>query len=244
MAKAVEDANTYRVGHPLAQRLLERGRGLALHPADVRFEYSGSEKSIAALEPLLGQRGWVQCARFSLRALETEEMIIFSGLTDAGDPMTEAQCRRLFDLPGAQGARCDVPSSVATALDQSQARRRGVLLEETATRNGLWFDTEMDKLDRWAEDRRASLKADLEELDDSLREAKKAARLAPTLPEKLELQRAVRTLETKRDEAWRGYDQASREIDRQKDALLDEISRRLEQRIQHEPLFTLRWELG
>ena len=76
-----------------------------------------------------------------------------------------------------------------------------------------------------------------------LREAKKSARLAPTLPEKLERQRAARTLEGKREEAWRAYDQASREIDRQKDALLDEISRRLEQRIEQEQLFALRWKL-
>lgn len=34
-----------------------------------------------------------------------------------------------------------------------------------------------------------------------------------------------------------------REIDRQKDALLDEISRRLEQQIDQKPLFALRWRL-
>lgn len=43
----------------------------------------------------------------------------------------------------------------------------------------------------------------------------RGAILAGTLPEKLERQRSVRTLETKRDEAWRAFDQASRDIDRQ-----------------------------
>jgi hypothetical protein len=65
-----------------------------------------------------------------------------------------------------------------------------------------------------------------------------------TLPEKLERQREARGLERKRDEAWRAFDQASREIDRQKDALLDEISQRLEQKLEQEPLFTLRWKLS
>ncbi|MES4785850.1 MAG: hypothetical protein C4294_08565 [Nitrospiraceae bacterium] len=83
----------------------------------------------------------------------------------------------------------------------------------------------------------------LNELDEKLREARKAARLAPTLPEKLERQREARMLEGKRDDAWRAFDQASREIDRQKDALLDEISRRLEQKLEQEPLFTLHWRL-
>jgi len=113
------------------------------------------------------------------------------------------------------------------------------LLDALAAKNGHWFDTEMDKLGRWAEDRRAGLKTELDDLDQEIKEMKKASRLAPNLPEKLERQKELRKLETKRDEAWHSYDQASREIDRQKDALLDEVSRRLEQ----ETLFTLLWRL-
>jgi len=112
-----------------------------------------------------------------------------------------------------------------------------------SAKNGEWFDIEMDKLDRWAEDRRSSLKGDLEELDQSIKLAKKSARLAPNLPEKLEIQRTLRGLETKRDEAWHAYDAASRDVDRQKDALLDEISRRLQQQTACDALFTLRWTL-
>lgn len=69
------------------------------------------------------------------------------------------------------------------------------------------------------------------------------SRLAPNLPEKLEKQRDLRKLETKRDEAWRNYDAASRELDRQKDTLLDEISKRLEQSTETESLFVIRWKL-
>ena len=52
-----------------------------------------------------------------------------------------------------------VPDAVASALRDAHERPQRELLEELATRNGRWFDLEMDKLDRWAEDRHASLKA-------------------------------------------------------------------------------------
>jgi hypothetical protein len=136
-----------------------------------------------------------------------------------------------------------MPPAIAEVMEDAQALRRQALLEETTARNAHWFDTEMDKLDRWAEDKRASLRAELAELDDVLKDAKKAARLAPTLPEKLDRQRAARALETRREEAWRAYDHASREIDVQKDALLDTISQRLAHHIDHETLFTLRWQI-
>jgi F0F1-type ATP synthase membrane subunit b/b' len=88
-----------------------------------------------------------------------------------------------------------------------------------------------------------SLKVELDELDETIKETRKAARLAPNLPEKLEKQQALRKLETKRDEAWRNYDSASRELDRQKDDLLDDISKRLDQSTEAEALFVIRWNL-
>lgn len=243
MGKATEDANTYRVGHPLAQKILDGAKELTTASAEVSFKYKQSGKNIAILAPLVGRSGWLACAHISLNALESEERLVLIGFTDEGVEMDETQCRRFFDLLGEQGTARDVPPEVTKTVTEAFTRRRKALLEESGTRNGRWFDVEMDKLDRWAEDRRTSLRAELADLDEELGAAKKAARLAPTLPEKLERQRVARTLEGKRDEAWRAFDQASRDIDRQKDALLDDISHRLEQKLDEKPLFTLRWRL-
>ena len=241
LGKHVEDANTYRVGHPLAQRIIAQGKALKLSPAEVTFDYSGSSKKIAVLAPLVGQSGWLTCSHLSVNALETEEHLIFAGVIDNGDALDEGQCCRLFDIVGIPGHAIAIPSVIQSHLGDATTRRQDELLVAMSAKNGEWFDIEMDKLDRWAEDRRAALKADLEELDQSIKDAKKSARLAPNLPEKLEIQRSLRGLETKRDEAWRAYDTASRDVDRQKDALLDEISRRLEQQTSSETLFFLRW---
>jgi len=244
MGKSIEDANTYRVGHPLAQRVLQQGMALSPLPADVTFDLSGSSKNIAILVPYLGQSGWLSCSRLTMSALETEDQLILCAMTDEEDFLDDSQCRRFFDLPAVVGDNCSVPILVTEKLEQALTLRRQELIDEMTARNAHWFDTEMEKLDKWADDRRTSLKVELAELDEMLKEAKKAARLAPTLPDKLERQRAVRTLETKRDEAWRAYDQSSREVDRQKDALLDEISRRLEQKFEIQSLFTIRWEVN
>jgi hypothetical protein len=232
------------VGHPLAQRVLALGCGLDTPPVEIHFRYRGSGKNIAILEPFVGSSGWLACAHLTVTAMETEDHLFFAGATDSGQSLDDAQCRRLFDLPGAVLRPCAVPDLTASVLAEVLARRQRELMEELSTRNGRWFDVEMDKLDRWAEDRRASLKTELAELDEALKAAKKAARLAPTLPDKLERQREARALETKRDEAWRAFDQASRDIDQHKDGLLDEISQRLEQRLERTPLFTLRWKLA
>ena len=243
MGRNVEDANTYRIGHPLAQQVLRQGKTLPVDPQSVTFEYSGSGKQIAVLANLVGNTGWLSCCSVSLSALEVEDHLVFAGVTDDGEMLDEVQCRRLFDLPGKQAGRAAPPSLVETLLNERVAQRRSELLEEMEMKNGHWFDAEMDKLEKWAEDRRSALKAELDELDLIIKETKKAARTAPNLPTKLEKQRELRKLETKRDEAWRAYDASSREIDRQKDVLLDQISQRLEQTAVQNNLFTLRWQL-
>jgi SNF2 family DNA or RNA helicase len=57
MGKSVEDVNTYRVGHPLAQRILEHCLELPTPPVDVAFNYSGSGKRIALVDALRGRCG-------------------------------------------------------------------------------------------------------------------------------------------------------------------------------------------
>lgn len=243
LGKNVEDANTYRVGHPLAQRVLKLARELPTPSVEIVFDYRGGGKRIAVIEPFVGQSGWLACSRFTMESLEIEDHLLLVGFTDDGRELDPSQCRRLFDLPGRPAADAAPPVAVAGRLAASEDRQRQTLLEEQTIRNGRWFDDEMDKLEHWAEDRRASLRADLDRLDQELKDARKAARLAGTLPEKLERQRAIRMLEARRDEAWRAFDQASREIERRKDDLLDEIARRLEQTAEHVPLFTVRWRL-
>jgi len=125
--------------------------------------------------------------------------------------------------------------------DADQTRKR--ILEELAVRPAQWFDDEMEKLDNWAEDKRAGLKADLKDYDDQIKAMKKDIRLAGGLPEKLSLQRKVRDLESKRDVAWRAYDEAAKDIETQKDKLLDSVEDRLGQDVSDETLFVIEFEI-
>jgi superfamily II DNA or RNA helicase len=243
IGKKIEDVNTYRVGHPLAQRVLDRAKCAATPVSELTFQLTGSGRNIAILVPFIGRQGWLRCTRISIWSLEAEDHLLFAGADDSGAVLDDVQCRRMFDLSATGGGLVSLPDSIGQKLDEISSRAQANTLEETGTRNARWFDTEIEKLDNWAEDRRATLKAELDELDEALRSGRKSARTAPTLPEKLERQREVRKLETRRDEAWRAFDHATRDLDKQKDALLDEIARRLEQRTEMQALFTIRWRL-
>ena len=58
-----------------------------------------------------------------------------------------------------------------------------------------------------------------------------------------DLEKERRQFEIKRDAAWKNYDEAAKEIDKQKDTLIDEIEKKLHQKTNTEELFTIRWRI-
>jgi len=241
MGKRVEDANTYRVGHPLAQRILEHCKDLDTPPVEVCFDYSGSGKRIALLDGLVGRQGWLMCSRLTIRTFDTEDHLLFAATQENGAPLDAAACKRLFDLP-ATAHQPVLPMAEVDLRARLDAEQEAVTLQLSVT-NGKWFDVEMEKLDRWADDQRKSLKAAVEELEEGIRAGKREARLAPNLPEKLQVQQRVRQQEARHTEALLAYKEACATIDARKDVLLDETSRRLQQQAERHDLFLIRWRV-
>jgi ERCC4-related helicase len=241
--KNVEDANLYRLGHPLAQKILEQCKSLPLKDEELEFHYTGCGKRITILDPLVGKGGTLAVVRLSVTALEPEDHILLAGIRDDGASLDADQCRRLFSVDASElnSGLGDRPGNAG--LDKEFATQRAAILEALQTKNISYFDLELDKLDRWGEDQRSSLKLALKELDDQIRAAKKAVRLASNLPEKLRLERERRQLETKRDEAWKAYEQAAKQIEVRKDSLMDEIEKRMNAAASEERLFTIRWRV-
>ncbi len=195
-----------------------------------------------ALEPFVGSNGTLVAHKLSLRGADDQDHIILVATTEQGQRIDPKTVMRLFELPVRKGNTVGSLTLPGSLTDAVASDRQGIL-DELAARQASWFDDEMDKLDNWAEDKRAGLKADLKELDDLLKALKKEIRQTGNLPDKLARQRQARTLETKRDDAWRAYDAAAKDIETQKDGLLDQIEARLGQNVAEEQLFAIRFRV-
>ena len=236
------DGHRYRLGHTLARHVLNRAASRDLRGAHIVFDYTGWAQTAVSIEPLVGKSGVLAARKLSVSGADAQDHLLLAAVTDDGTAIESRTALRLFDLPARkqkEGA-ASPPKMVQDALG---AQHQSVL-EELAARQSQWFDQEMEKLDNWAEDKRASLKFDLKELDDALKDLKKQIRQTGNLPDKLALQRRVRDLEKKRDEAWRTYDDAARTIEVEKDGLLDRVEEQLKQDVTTEDLFTITFEIA
>jgi hypothetical protein len=72
---------------------------------------------------------------------------------------------------------------------------------------------------------------------------KKQTRQTGNLPDRLALQKKLRKLEGKRDEAWREYDDSAKVIEEKKDELIDMVEARLKAKTSSQELFNISFEI-
>ncbi len=206
----------------------------------IQFDYSRHTQTAVTLETLIGKQGELALYKLSIQGADSEDHLLFVGMDESGEHLSQDQIQRLFQLPATLEAESAVSEKQCNEAYQT---RKTEILSAVEARYAQFFELEMNKLDNWADDKRKGLKSNLKELDDQLRELKRQIRQASSLPEKLALQRKARKIETKREEAWRDYDLQAREIETRKDQLLDTVEEKLSTDVSDEMLFQLSWEV-
>ena len=233
----------YRLGHPLAQHLLERAKSrlLALEPQHLHFDYAGHNGFIGALRDRRGSSGWLSLALYTVTALgQTEEHLLWSALTDSGEVLPLEVAQKLFDLPALAESTLETPPS---ALHDFQESARAQRKEAINTRNLRAFEDAAARIDAWSEDLKVGLERDIKELDRLIKEARRAATTAPTLQAKLEGQKQVQDFEKKRTAKRRNLFDEQDRIDAERQELIEGLAAKLEEREELKPLFTIRWSL-
>ena len=117
------------------------------------------------------------------------------------------------------------------------------LISENANRNKDFFDTEMDKLDQWADDMKISLEKEIKDLDAEIKLRKAEAKKMLNLETKVSAQRIIKDMEKKRNEKRQLLYTAQDEIDEKKENLLTDIEKMLKQKIEQKEVFTIKWKI-
>jgi len=231
----------YRLGHPLAEKLITVAKTRELQEQEVIFLYSKYPGKVSLVENLVGHSGYLQLSLMTLSALEKEDHLLLTGISDNGRVLDEETCFKLFGVSGEVGNVATIPSDISRSLNDSRRDIEKRVLGETIERNQNYFESEMEKLESWADDLKDNLEKELKEIDKEIKATKKEARQTADLDSKVALHKKAKELERKRSEKRRNLFEAQDEIDNKKDTLISNIEVRLEQTIDVQELFTIRW---
>lgn len=241
IGKNIEDAHIYRPGHPLAERILQEIKAIDLPNAELVFDYSNYGKIISPIKELVGISGVLQVSELTIDSFEIEDHLILTSLTDGGELIEEDAAKKLFILSA------EITTNKVEILNekikQKEQEKINILTANIADRNSEFFDEEVDKLDKWAEDVKRSLEIELKRLDADIRTMKTNAKKVLNLAEKVKLQREIKDWEKKRNDMRQKLYQAQDEVDAKKESLLERVEAQLKQKTILTSLFTIRFKV-
>lgn len=251
IGRNIEDANVYRIGHPLAQRIIEHCKDEVFPNGELTFHYSNTPIKISIIEPLVGKAGWLSIQNLTISSFEHEDHLLLCGITDDGSELHADQCQRMFSLPATvskpptpPSSGINPPYSVRYDLQGIAYRQQTEIIEANAERNAGFFDTEIEKLDKWADDVKNALEIELKALDKEIKFRKTEAKKILRLEDKVAAQRYIKEMEKKRNTLRMNLYEAQDEVDAKKEKLIEEIEARLKQDVEVNSLFLIRWEMS
>ena len=128
-------------------------------------------------------------------------------------------------------------------LETTTRQRQATIQRGISERNARFYGVEAEKLEGWADDLKLGLEREIKDIDRQIKEARRTAATALTLEEKLAGQKQIKGLETQRSQKRRSLFEAQDEVDRQREVLIAAIEGKLIQKLEGQPLFTIRWAL-
>ncbi|OGC23636.1 hypothetical protein A3J90_02540 [candidate division WOR-1 bacterium RIFOXYC2_FULL_37_10] len=241
IGKNIDDAHIYRPGHPLAERILKKVKSIELPSVELIFDYSNHGQIISPIKDLVGTSGLLQVSELTIDSFETEDAILLTAITDDGSLLEEDVARRLFSL-SAKISQNKVEIS-NKELQVKEKEKVQILTMNITERNREFFDDEIDKLEKWAEDVKKSLEIELKRLDIDIKTMKTNAKKVLNLQEKVQLQREIKDSEKKRNDMRQKLYQAQDDVDVKKEDLLKRVEAQLKQKTTITPLFTIQFKV-
>lgn len=237
----------YRLGHPLGEWVLERGRTVALpdQPQMIEFDYSGHGAKISVVEALVRRKGWLSLHKVTLDSFEREEFLVFSGIDDRQQPLDHEVCEKLFGCEGRWLGPANPPHDLVRNIlaETTQAALDGCIREAQA-RNAALFEEERQRLERWAEDRLYIAEKELADTKKQIQALSRQARTVISPAEQVDLQRRIQDLErAKRRLRQQIYD-VEDAIAADRDKLIAKLETRLNQKTEVRELFTIGWRVS
>lgn len=242
-------AYRFRLLSSLGEWVVLQAVNRQLPPAALIFDYSAHDAKVSVIENLLGNSGIISLQKFSIESLErTEDHLLFAAMDIDGNTIPGEVAQKLMLLPAYENLDCG--NFLAPELNNAELSLAPILQKErdqveklVNERNLSFFEEEVSKLDAWADDLKEGLEASIKEVDKLIKEVRREAKIAPTLEEKLALQKEQKNLESQRNKNRRELFDKQDEVDERREALIESLEGKLNKKTTVETLFSVQWSV-
>jgi hypothetical protein len=231
----------YRLSHPLGEHVVGAAKALDTPAAEIIFDVTRHPARLSVIEALRGKGGYLTLSRLTVDSYDCEEYLLFSGFEDDGASLDQETMDKLFACSGRATIAGAIPDTVAQRLAAESERHAKATVSRSLEQNSQHFNEARDKLEKWADDMVLSAEKALADTKDQIKALRRQSRQAATLEEQRQVQEKIQKLERQQRRQRQEIFQVEDDILEKRDQLIDQLERRLTQRIETETLFTVRW---
>ena len=235
-------AHAYRLNHPLGEWVLDQARNAETPLAELAFDYSSNPTRISVIDRLRGKCGWLTLEHLTVTSFDATESLLFSAVLDDGQTLDQETCEKLFSVQ-AVGKPTRVGDNPPQQLAANATRLAQARIAELLEANQRLFNEEREKLEKWADDKLLAAEEGLRDTKAHIAQLKRDARKATTLEAQSAIQNELRELERRQRRQRQDIFAVEDEITERRDALIEQLERRLQQHTESRTLFTLRFRV-
>ena len=241
--KKREDAIHYRIGHVLAQGLMEKAKQLETPIAKISFDYSSSNLNYAELDKLKSKKGVLKVVNLEMHSeVEDLDLIVFAGATDANEVLKDEICQFLLTLPST--IKEEIHSLNENQIDKYYAVQKQKHLDFVKLTDTNLLKNEIQKFEKWANDRITGSEQELKDVKKKIQELERGTREENINADQLlDIQKKIRTLDRKKAKLRREIFDVEDAILEERDEMIDGAEEKLNRTTKEEEIFTIEWEL-
>ncbi len=242
LRKPNTEAHVYRMGHPLAQTILEKIKEKELQPASLTFDLTGYKGNVAILDELKGLQGWLSVMAVSVDSFESSDYMMAYGTANNGITLTEDQVKRLLTLP-ANNANQDSNTFDEALVVKDGEKHLDALLKTLSERDNNYLKFETEKLTKWADDRMNAAELAIKETKAKIKELNRESQKTVDPTSQLKIQEQLQDESRKQKKQRQEIFVVEDEIAEMRDKMINDIQKRMKQKINKTHLFTINWDL-
>jgi predicted nucleic acid-binding Zn-ribbon protein len=162
-------------------------------------------------------------------------------MDETGESLDQESCEKLFQCAGTVTACDEITPDLAERLRKETGRHAEATVARSLEMNNRLFNEERERLEKWAEDMVIAAEKDLADTKAQIKAIRRQSRLVTTLDEQNTLQQKLREVERKQRRQRQQIFNIEDQIAEKRDALIDNLQKRMSQKTTRTPLFIIRW---
>lgn len=213
----------YNMVSNLGKYVMDQASNVQQEIGHISFDITNYPYQITNIQQLKNRKGYISFNKVSIDSFENEEYLFFTGFLDDGTPLDEDTLTKLFRLNTIEKNVDSIDKTILERLIKDASLYGKKIIIQSEERNNQLLNDEIDKINKWAEDKIESVQIKVENMRAERKNLQKQSDIAENTYEKQKIEEEILKLSKKIKMAWLELADAEDEIEHQRKTMISKL---------------------